>query len=780
MSSASVTSPADQTPLMGEQERHAAEQLSMQEQSVPLRVPGYEQEQFLGRGTFGEVWVAVDCNTGRKAAIKFYHRRGGLDWSLLSREVEKLRHLFSDRYVVQLLGVGWDADPPYYVMEYMERGSLEDRLRSAPITVAEAVSFAREVAVGLMHAHGKGILHCDLKPANIMLDQDDKPRLADFGQSRLSTEHSPALGTLFYMAPEQADLKSIPDVRWDVYALGALLYRMLTGEPPHRTEAGVAEILEPNRLEERLERYRRFLRSSPLPQAHRRVPGVDAALVHIIDRCLAINPHDRYRNVQEVLHALDSRGMKRARRPLLVLGAVAPVLVLLMMGWIGRSMLGRTLGVSREALTQRALESDGFAAQSVADQFALEVDRRWRILEREAADPHMRASLEALFRLGVDSDEGRTMQERLQQWLEERNHALDRQFTPATRATGWFLNDRAGFQVARSPMDAAVLNKNWAFRDYFHGQGNDLDPKSPVRPTPLKSPHRSAVYRSQSTNTLMVAFSVPIRADDSESSDPIGVLAMAVDLGHFAELQGTRSQFAAMIDMRADATGRKGRFVEHPQLARQQKPGASRGFDFYVAPEVVSLAERLSRRKQDSLSERMNGEADKRSDAAVPESVEGEHPFLSDYLDPVVNDPTKRWLAAFEPVVVARGRDQVVETGWVVVVQEPQEATLQPLSQLGGQLVRAGLVGLGLVLAVVAALWAFVLLVLDPSGDSRLTRFLRRSVGLPSSSSASTGSSSAASRSGSVSTGSSVASGSSVSPGSVAESRDEKHGEPSK
>ena len=120
-------------------------------------------------------------------AIKFYAHRGGLDWSLLAREVEKLAFLFADRYVVQLLGVGWDADPPYYIMEYLERGSLADRIAAGPLPVDEAVALFREVATGLVHAHGKGVLHCDLKPANVLLDQDGRPRLADFGQSRLST-----------------------------------------------------------------------------------------------------------------------------------------------------------------------------------------------------------------------------------------------------------------------------------------------------------------------------------------------------------------------------------------------------------------------------------------------------------------------------------------------------------------------------------------------------------------------------------------------------------------
>ncbi len=128
--------------------------------------------------------------------------------------VEKLQHLFSDRYVVQLIGVGWEADPPYYIMEYMQYGSLEDRLRAGALTSPMRVRIIRETAQGLVHAHDKGILHCDLKPSNIMWDPDGMPRLADFGQARLKHDRAPSLGTLFYMAPEQADLKATPDARW--------------------------------------------------------------------------------------------------------------------------------------------------------------------------------------------------------------------------------------------------------------------------------------------------------------------------------------------------------------------------------------------------------------------------------------------------------------------------------------------------------------------------------------------------------------------------------------
>ncbi len=239
----------EKTPLMGPEVRQRGAELSLRRLHPPLKVPGYEQEQFVGRGAFGEVWSAVNCNSGRRVAIKFYSRRGGLDWSNMAREVEKLSFLFTDRYVVQLLEVGWDADPPYFVMDYMPLGSLADLLHQGALPLGEAVRLFREIALGMVHAHGKGVLHCDLKPSNIMLDQDGKPRLADFGQSRLSHEQAPSLGTFFYMAPEQADPQAVPDVRWDVYALGAILYQMVVGKAPYVSDASLSELSSRDTIE---------------------------------------------------------------------------------------------------------------------------------------------------------------------------------------------------------------------------------------------------------------------------------------------------------------------------------------------------------------------------------------------------------------------------------------------------------------------------------------------------------------------------------------------------
>ena len=210
-------------------------------------------------------------------------------------------------------------------MDFIESGSLEDRIKSGEaIPVSRAVEVFKEVATGLMHLHGKGVLHCDLKPGNVLLDPDGKPRLADFGQSRLKTDNTSALGTLFYMAPEQADLRSVPDAKWDVYGLGALLFTMLTGKPPYFSDQLKQKIENAESLHERLKVYRQSLASAKRPREHRAIPGVDRTLADIIDRCIAARPADRFASAQSVLVALQQRDIKHQNRPLLLSGILGP------------------------------------------------------------------------------------------------------------------------------------------------------------------------------------------------------------------------------------------------------------------------------------------------------------------------------------------------------------------------------------------------------------------------------------------------------------------------
>jgi serine/threonine protein kinase len=239
------------------------------------------------------VWVGADKNTGRRVAIKFYAHRSGVDWALISREVEKLVFLSADRYVVQLLDVGWDTDPPYYVMEYIEHGSLDEYLRRRGIlSAAEAVELFRETAVGLLHAHGKGVLHCDLKPANVMLearhDEADVVKVLDFGIARLNeggggtrlTQFGTVCGTPGYMSPEQARGEEL-DGRSDLYGVGAILYELVTGKLPFDATTPIALLTK--------------MLAEPLPRPTARRPGVlvPAELEALIMRALSPRREDR-------------------------------------------------------------------------------------------------------------------------------------------------------------------------------------------------------------------------------------------------------------------------------------------------------------------------------------------------------------------------------------------------------------------------------------------------------------------------------------------------------
>jgi serine/threonine protein kinase len=733
----------DQTPVMDEEARRLAQELSLQHIHPPLHLPGYEQEKFLGKGAFGEVWVAINSNNGRKVAIKFYNRRGGLDWSLLTREVEKLRHLFSDRYVVQLFEVGWEADPPYYVMEYMENGSLEEKLNTGPLAVSEAVDLFREIAVGLVHAHGKGILHCDLKPANILLDQDLKPRLADFGQSRLSKEQSAALGTLFYMAPEQADLKAIPDARWDVYALGAMLYRMLTGQPPYRTEEAAREIMDAGRLDERLERYRRLLTDSPPAAAHRSVPGIDAVLVEIIDRCLAVKPHARYPNVQAVLDALKARMAKQARRPLLLLGTLGPALVMLVMALYTTKLYRDNVSKAKEELVNRTLEADGFAAKASSDYYGRQIAKRWGVLEREVSEMPLRRKL---LTFGGDPGSDKETRDRLQEWLKSRHKYWDQEASgrgSEPLASEWYVDDRYGYQRAVYPPDDPHLDQYFGYRDYFHGTGRDRD-KNEVHLPPITEPHLSIPFMEVGgTETWTVALTIPITAPDllsppasvastvgllgssmtqgpllavsalfpgridSFKDEPVGILGVMWVLEGIPKVEGPRNQQVVLLDTRL-----RGMILQHPYLREARKPSSSDFRPIFNESIITELQD--PRRYKDPVGEE-----------------------VSEYAGP--------WLAARSPVIVPDRPRNLQTPGWVIVVQERESEALQPLQELSRELVSLAVQSFTVVVLVVLALWGGVWLMQTESRGWRLLTSLRRSLGMPTESAPSSASSSSSS-----------------------------------
>jgi serine/threonine protein kinase len=693
----------DHTQHQSSDEQRRSQLLSKQAPQPPRTVPGYQLLRPLGSGAYGEVWVALDQTTGRRVAIKFYAHRGGLDWSLLSREVEKLAFLSADRYVVQLLDVGWEADPPYYVMEYVEQGSLEDRLkREGPLPIDDAVSLFHDIAIGLLHAHAKGVLHCDLKPGNVLLDQDHKPRLADFGQSRLSHDQTPALGTLFYMAPEQADLTAVPDVRWDVYALGALLYAMLTGAPPYRSEESITELDTATDLEQRLACYRALIAASDSPAAHCQRHGVDRALAEIIDRSLSVNRHQRYANVQSVLDALAERSRRRARLPLVLLGAIGPALVLLVMSFFTWQAFRTVVQQSDEALRARVLESNRFAAEFAAKTVASELDQRYRALETVAvservqqlykrllADPELaelRAKLSdpTLFLKQRESlhDEflKNPLRLELQQCLDET--FFDRQFPPAG---SWFMTDAAGLQLARAPTSPTV-GQNFGWRNYF--TGDTADHPSSWRPggeDHITKTHVSSVYRSESTNRWHVAITTPV-FEDGQHDKFWGVVGTSVEVGQFVPLASGEDQYPLLIDWRPGV--HQGLVLQHPlfdQVLRNEESLPDRFREYRLKPEDLPVG-----------------------------------PVAENFVDPLSHDPDgedfdRRWLAAMAPVKNREG-----DTGWILIVERSYRSAIgRTLGKLELSLWTNGLIAVAVVAIMSGVLWTIVGRALSGSTQSR-------------------------------------------------------------
>ena len=642
----------------------------------------------------------------------------------MSHEVEKLAFLSADRYVVQLLDVGWDSEPPYYVMEYVEHGSLEERLqKQGRLPAGEATALLREIAVGLMHAHSKGVLHCDLKPANVLLDQDGKPRLADFGQSRLSHEQTPALGTLFYMAPEQADPQAMPDARWDVYALGAMLYAMLTGHPPHRNEQSISQIEAAPDLDQRLARYRKLIVQSPLPTDHRDISGVDKSLAEIIDRSLAADPRQRYPTVQAMLDALDARARRRSRRPLVVLGALGPVLLLSVMSVLAWLWFTTSLEHSRDALIDQSLEALRFAARSVAIAAGKDLEMRYRDVEQVTSDPQIIQSLatlesetatktllEQLSDPAQGAQDFNELREQLRrappaEALAARLKALGKLAAEKTKTevSSWFITDSHGTQVARWPSSHATLGNNFAWRSYFNGES--ADHRRSWRPKTadqhLQATQLSAVYTSDSSELWVVSISSPIFSQAADGTKTfLGVVAMSFNVGErFIELPlvdpteatSRANQFAVLVD---------GRQVDHTGESDGKTPG-------YIILQHPVFDDVIKNDGQ--LPERFYADY-----KLSPDVMESLNTGVSNYHDPLAADKEgkayrQRYLAARAPVDVRE-----TPTGWIVVVQDSyNQAIGATLGELSGSLVFSGLVGLAVIALVIVALWWFVIRMLE-------------------------------------------------------------------
>lgn len=296
-----------------------AQELSLQEQTLGAEgapdLPGYVLRRPLGRGSFGEVWEATQSGSGQAVAVKVFTQPRGLDFRYLQHEIKRLRQVAEHPHVVTLLDADFHHDPPFYSMGLYQQSLAVWRQQHTEVELEQAVRWFHQMAQALKFTHDKGLLHCDLKPANVLLDAEQRVKVADFGQAVEKGLPGSAVGSLGYMAPEQASLEdSAPDVRWDIYGLGATVYYLLSGRAPRLSDQSretMGSITDPT---ERLHRYRQVIASSPLVPLKQLYPSIDEDLHLLITSCLELETSRRPQSVSEVLEDLDRR---RDKRPLL-------------------------------------------------------------------------------------------------------------------------------------------------------------------------------------------------------------------------------------------------------------------------------------------------------------------------------------------------------------------------------------------------------------------------------------------------------------------------------
>jgi eukaryotic-like serine/threonine-protein kinase len=308
--------------------------------------PGYDILEELGRGGMGVVYKARQTGLNRLVALKMIQAGSGASPETLMRfraealAAGRLQH----PHIVQIHDIGEHRGQPYFSLELIEGGTLAQKLAGQPQPVGDAAHLVESLARAVHHAHEHGIIHRDLKPANILLSADGTPKISDFGLAKSLEEDSSQtrtgtiVGTPSYMAPEQASGSvSAVGPAADIYALGVILYEMLTGRPPFRAPTPL-DTLQLVRTQE--------------PVSPRRLqPATPRDLETICLRCLAKEPHKRYASARALaddlarfragkpiqarpIHILE-RGWRWCRRnpvPAVLLACVALLLVVIAAG----------------------------------------------------------------------------------------------------------------------------------------------------------------------------------------------------------------------------------------------------------------------------------------------------------------------------------------------------------------------------------------------------------------------------------------------------------------
>ena len=601
---------------------------------IPLFLPDFRygdsefsQIEYIGQGGMGVVYKAHQKHFDRWVALKFSSPPRLLPSADLERfrfeaqSMARLRH----PNIVTVHETGEHNGRPFFIMELIEGKSLSERVKEFVDRPAQTAALIEMVALAVHHAHQRRVLHNDLKPANILLDEEGQPHITDFGLARRFGENISASttgaieGTASYMSPEQAEGKEITTTS-DVYGLGAILYTLLTGTPPFRGET----------VQETLQLVRNEIPKSPRALN----PKVGSDLEAICLMCLHKDKSQRYVSASALAHDLArylkgdetvarpwtrrERVVAWCRRNKVEAGLVTAVVAI----WIFAVVMALSVAQARKAdLLKATLNGAGFAAKDLAATALLQLRYLSRNIEIATADPRLADMLA--------KDERKALQQIVIDLCSGQGFAF---------MTCYIIN-RDGIMMVHAPRADHVIGGDFSWRDHFQGA------KARSVKVAGGSVHISRVYRGYSDNIYKFAISAPIL---DRHNNFLGTIATSVttdaSLGPvFLHDDNRKVALIAPTDINSPEERRLDKYVV------LYHPGYRKGIDPVEFPYIDKI-----RMKPDLVNDQQFQLLDPK-------------PFIfrdDNYHDPVASfakEYAGRWIAGFAPVG---------NTGFVVVVQQ--------------------------------------------------------------------------------------------------------------
>ena len=270
--------------------------MAVRQQTIADR---YELKHIVGSGGMSTVYCAFDTMLERNVALKILHDQYGGDAEYVERFRREARSVaqLSHPNIVTVIDRGEEEGKQFIVFELIEGDNVKELVeRGGPLPVRRALELGLEVAQALAFAHGQGLVHRDVKPQNVLLNDEGHAKVTDFGIARSfdtlsNTQTGTVLGTSHYIAPEQARGEHV-DAQTDIYSFGVVLYELLTGELPYSGD---------NFLTVAMKHV-----NEPIPSVFDRRPDTPLRLASLIERCMAKSPADRPASMDDVVGELEA------------------------------------------------------------------------------------------------------------------------------------------------------------------------------------------------------------------------------------------------------------------------------------------------------------------------------------------------------------------------------------------------------------------------------------------------------------------------------------------